>query len=84
MKNSPSPPKPNQLKEKFVVIGRDGETSVAFGTPSGRAFHGPEAAHQAAEILDRLYPNMVFTVMEVVSYLASPTEVGYNEPLHKE
>lgn len=70
MKSNPQEPKPNQLQEKFIVIGYlDNGTIQAFGTPSGRAFHGPMSADRAIGVLQALNPNVRFLRVEVTPYL---------------
>ena len=70
MKTERQEPKPNQFKEKFVIVGYlDNGTIQAFGTPSGRSFHGDLAADRAMVVLQALHPNVRFLKVEITPYI---------------
>lgn len=78
MKTERQEPKPNQFKEKYVVIGYfPGGEYKAFGTPSGRSFHGDIAADRAVVVLKALHPGIEFHKIEILPYLeVAPTPVA--------
>jgi hypothetical protein len=85
MKNDPSPPKPNQLKPKYVILSTDRNgITFAFGTPSGRAFHGWDAAQNATRILSVMHPDTHFNTIKIHPYLVSEHEIVYNDTMPRE